>query len=128
VVVLFYFDFRICAYRSEVILDHLNPYWKPFTLGLEELCYANLNHPLRITVYDHEENGKHRLIGSCETTVPLLQQHISQRGNADRELAYKLFKEQEDLRRSTNRDPKVRGLIVVLQAEMHSVEDVMEEL
>lgn len=100
---------RDCVYRSEHIYNHLNPYWKPFSIGLEELCYCDVTWPLRITVKDWQSGGRHRIIGEFETTLQTLQEHRAIRGNADRETAFELFK--EDHLTSL-------GLIVVVQAEV----------
>lgn len=51
------------VYRSETITDNLNPMFKPKTLSLEELCYCDLDCPLRISIFDWEKNAKHKLIG-----------------------------------------------------------------
>ena len=96
-------------YRSAYITDNLNPYFKQHTLSLEELCYCDLEWPLRITIYDWNKNGKHRNIGKFEANVKELQSRESRNGNADREVAFELFKE--------GRDTK-RGLIVVLKADV----------
>lgn len=78
-------------------------------MSLEELCYCDLDWPLRITILDWQGNGKHRIIGTFETTVRNLVERISVHGNADRENAYELFKE--------NRTTK-RGLVVILKAHI----------
>jgi hypothetical protein len=95
------------VYRSEHIENNLNPYWKPINIGLEELCYGKLDWPLRISVLDHNENGKHTVIGEFETTIGELQERISIKGNADREQAIPLGVEGKF---------KTYGLLCVLKA------------
>jgi Ca2+-dependent lipid-binding protein len=94
-------------YRSEIIQDHLNPYWEPFLL--QHVTADPLHTIVRIRVYD--DNGKHKapkLIGECETTFEQLSQQLSQRGNADREKAMPLYR--------NGKTEKTRGWLVVLQA------------
>jgi C2 domain len=97
------------VYRSEHIDDNLNPYWQPTDIGLEELCYGDLEWPLKVSVFDHEKNGKHRLIGEFETSVTDLQTRKAVRGNADREQAILLSVEEKF---------KTYGLLCVLKAEV----------
>jgi len=68
-----------------------------------------LDWPLKVTVYDHEGNGKHRPIGQFETTLSMMQRRISVMGNADREQAFEIFAEGIN---------KTRGLVVVLKADI----------
>jgi hypothetical protein len=95
------------VYRSEAIDNNLNPYWRPTDIGLEELCYGKMDWPLKITVFDHNENGKHRVIGEFETTIGELQERLSIKGNADREQAIPLGLEGKF---------KTYGLLCVLKA------------
>lgn len=95
------------VYRSEPVENNLNPYWRPTTIGLEELCYGKLDWPLKITVFDHNDNGVHRIIGEFETTIAELQDRIAIKGNADREQAIPLSKEGKF---------KTYGLLCVLKA------------
>jgi Ca2+-dependent lipid-binding protein len=97
-------------YRSESIDDNLNPYWKPAYIGLEELCYGKLDWPLKISVFDHNDNGKHTLIGEFETTIADLQERLSIKGNADREQAIPLGLESKY---------KTYGLLCVLEASVN---------
>jgi hypothetical protein len=87
----------------------LNPFWQPLTLNLEELCYGDISWPVKISVYDHQPSGKHRLIGEFETCIQELMQRIGLRGNADREMAFEIFSEGKS---------ETRGLICVLQADL----------
>lgn len=91
-------------------MDSLNPFFNMATLSLEELCYCDLEWPLRIEIFDWNSNGKHRNIGKFETNVKTLQSRVSVNGNADRESAFELFKE--------GRETK-RGLVVILAADVH---------
>ena len=57
---------------------------------IEKLCYGDLDRELKITVLDHDNNGKHDVIGEYLTTVAALQDLVSYKGNADREKAVKI--------------------------------------
>ena len=104
-------------YRSEHIDDHLNPFWEEFTIGLEELCYCDLEWPLKVTVYDWEKSGKHRPIGEFEVTAQKLMERIAVKGNADREQAFELVLDEK---------AKLKGLVCVLKAEL-KLEDTEEQ-
>ena len=100
-------------FRSQYINDHLNPLWDEFTLSLEELCYGDVNWPMKVTVYDYNRNGVHKEIGVFETSIHEMSQRVAIRGNADREVAFELLK--EDTNTNT---AKTSGLVVVLQTEI----------
>ena len=104
---------RNTVFRSQYITDHLNPLWDEFTLSLEELCYGDVNWPMKITVFDYNSNGVHKEIGLVETSIHEMSQRVAIRGNADREVAFELLK--EDTNTNT---AKTRGLVVVLQADI----------
>ena len=97
------------VYRSEHIMDNLNPFWKPTLIGLEELCYGDLDWPLKITIWDYNANGKHDRIGKFETTVKGLQERVCVKGNADRDQAILLTVEGKS---------KTYGLVCVLTAKV----------
>ena len=103
------------VYRSEYIENNLNPYWRPTTIGLEELCYGNLDWPLKIAFFDYNDNGVHRKIGEFLTTIADLQSHIAIKGNADREKTKSITKEGKT---GTDGQEKVYGLVCVLVASL----------
>jgi len=82
---------------------------EPFSIGLEELCYCDLNWPLRIAVFDWEKSGDHRRIGEFEVTTNKLIERIGIRGNADRKQAFELVLDEK---------AKLKGLLCVLKAEV----------
>jgi len=57
------------AHRSKEIRDNLNPEWNEDILDVDTLCGGDLNSPFILGVYDHENNGNHKLMGQIETTV-----------------------------------------------------------
>ena len=60
---------RNTVYRSPNIMDNLNPFFSQHIMLLEELCYCDLEWPLRITILDWEESGNHRVIGMVSHKV-----------------------------------------------------------
>ena len=94
------------VYRSETIHDNLNPFWKEGSISLEELCYNDLDWPLRISIWDWQKKGKHREIGELETNIAELKAHLALKGNADRENAIEMTK---------IGGTKTNGLLVVLK-------------
>lgn len=109
---------RNVVHRSEYIDNHLNPYWKPASLSVEELCYGDLDCPLKVTVFDYQKDGKHRKIGEVETTLQGLMDRVAIRGNADRERGFRLFKEDQETVNRGLSEMKTRGLLIVLKAEL----------
>lgn len=97
--------------RTKHIPNHLNPYWEEYSIDLEKLCYCNLSHPLRIMVKDWQSSGNHRLIGQFDATAEILSKQVGVKGNADRDMAFKIFEGDNNINES-------RGLICVLKADI----------
>lgn len=57
------------VFTSNVIENQLDPEWEPSELDIREICKAGLDEAVRVVVFDHENSGKHQLIGFFETTV-----------------------------------------------------------
>jgi hypothetical protein len=57
------------VYRSNHIMNNLNPAWNEDTMELSDLCLGDLDTPLLISVFDFEKSGKHVPMGKAETTV-----------------------------------------------------------
>ena len=100
----------ITAYRTEHVLENLNPVFKEFDLPVEALCYCNEEWPLRLVVWDWQKNGKHRTLGYCETSLKDLRYKEAKGGNADRSSALPI---------SIEGAATTIGLIVVLKADVH---------
>ena len=56
------------VYRSEVIWNNLNPKWKQFRIGLQQLCDGDLNRNLKLECFQCGEDGDN-FIGSVVTNV-----------------------------------------------------------
>ena len=68
---------------------------------------------LKISIYDWEKDGKHRLLGTSVTTTNNLMKQETNRGNADRSKALEIVDE----------DGKISGTIVILKAQMRSSDE-----
>lgn len=105
------------VYRSKYINNHLNPYWKEFTIDLETLCYQNMAHPLQIKVLDWNANGKYREIGKFECVLPQLRDNVARRGNADRLRAFPLTASL-DARAAVGSEDISFGMICILKCDV----------
>jgi len=72
--------------RSKRIPHTLNPRWKPTEIALDRLCDNDRNRAVRITVLDHERNGKHQFIGSVEATVNTLLAAVTFANDAQKDV------------------------------------------
>ncbi len=97
--------------RSDYKKDHLNPYWDPFKIDLEELCNCDLKNLVKISLYDWENSQKHKLVGSVEITVDKLIKRKTSRGNADKESAIKIRSTEDGTRGPV-------AYLVVLKADL----------
>lgn len=57
------------VHRSSYIKNDLNPDWQEEILDLNNLCNGNLDELIILSVYDHEGDGKHELMGEVQTSV-----------------------------------------------------------
>mmetsp|Transcript_12511 Transcript_12511/g.29865 ORF Transcript_12511/g.29865 Transcript_12511/m.29865 type:complete len:906 (+) Transcript_12511:110-2827(+) len=57
------------VYRSEHVMNNLNPNWKGIDIPVEKLCNGDKEQPLQISVYDWEKSGKHQTMGKCQTST-----------------------------------------------------------
>eukprot|EP00977_Amphora_coffeiformis_P010847 scaffold2541_cov175-Amphora_coffeaeformis.AAC.3 len=59
-------------YRSDPVMDDLEPAWDEATIELSHLCGGDFDLPILVKIFDHERSGKHILMGKFETTVNML--------------------------------------------------------
>ena len=64
-------SFDIFVYRSDWISNNLNPQWDSTLIDTNILFKNNANAMFRISVYDHESDGKHDLIGVSTTSFSI---------------------------------------------------------
>jgi Copine/C2 domain len=57
------------VYRSEPIMNNLNPIWPEGTIDVVRLCHGDLHKPILLEVLDWDKKGKHTLLGKFETSV-----------------------------------------------------------
>ena len=82
------------VYRSKHIASNLNPEWETATISVNRLCPGNLDAPILIAVFDWEKSGKHRSMGSFETTVNALLKSVVPGGKSgDMTKTYTLMKD-----------------------------------
>ncbi|KAK1885473.1 Copine-3 [Dissostichus eleginoides] len=62
------------AHRTEVVINTLNPTWRPFRIPLPALCGGDVERPIKVDCYDYNSNGSHDFIGCFETTLAQIQQ------------------------------------------------------
>ena len=48
--------------------NDLSPKWEPATIDVNVLCNGNLDRRIKISIFDHESDGKHEKMGSFETS------------------------------------------------------------
>jgi len=60
---------RQIIYRSEVIMNDLNPKWKAVSISLNDFCDDRRDQNLLFTFKDWEKNGKHQPLGIFEASV-----------------------------------------------------------
>ena len=97
------------VYRSEFVMDHINPMWDPCRIDMMILCGGDLTRRLEIRVYDWEKYGDHRLIGVVKTNAKeMIDLSDNIHGNGDLSSSMQL----------TNKinPSKAMGAIVVLKA------------
>ncbi|XP_077576243.1 copine-4 [Stigmatopora nigra] len=56
------------VYRTETVMNNLNPVWNTFKVSLNSLCNGDHQRKLQCTVWDWDSNGKHDYIGEFEAT------------------------------------------------------------
>uniref|UniRef100_A0A7S1YTB7 C2 domain-containing protein n=1 Tax=Trieres chinensis TaxID=1514140 RepID=A0A7S1YTB7_TRICV len=78
------------VYTSEVIKNHRNPFWDEVSIDLKDLCDHDVMKPMRVLVHDWGRWGS-RIIGSFETNVAELMDHVAIRGNADWERSFPIY-------------------------------------
>jgi len=57
------------VHESEIIMDNLNPIWKPFKIMDYKLCGADHHKTFKIECWDWEKDKNYQYIGACELTL-----------------------------------------------------------
>lgn len=56
------------VHRTEVVMNNLNPVWKPFQINMQAFGGSNVETIILVTCFDHESDGDHDFIGEFTTT------------------------------------------------------------
>lgn len=104
------------VYRSETILNKLDPDWNMATLQLSTLCGGNLDLPIKVTIFDHENSGKHEYMGEFETTVHGLVAACTN-GAEDNSKAITVQKR-----------GKAAGVVYILKADVSGTDDLEQRM
>eukprot|EP00095_Tigriopus_kingsejongensis_P003219 snap_masked-scaffold699_size109694-processed-gene-0.13 protein:Tk03219 transcript:snap_masked-scaffold699_size109694-processed-gene-0.13-mRNA-1 annotation:"PREDICTED: copine-8" len=62
------------VHRTEMMKNNLNPTWAMFKIAIRDLCNADYDKPIKLTVYDYDKSDKHEIIGSSMVTLNQLKQ------------------------------------------------------
>lgn len=57
------------VWKSETIMNNLDPRWRATTLSVQTLCNGNLSRLLKFECMDWEKSGRHQLIGVATMTA-----------------------------------------------------------
>lgn len=55
--------------KTEPVKGTQSPSWQPFTIRATTLCNGDFERTIKIDCYDHRNNGNHKLIGTCYTSL-----------------------------------------------------------
>lgn len=69
-------------FRSEVVMNNLNPRWNRINVSLSALCNGDIYRPILFEVFDYDGDGGHDHIGSCKASL----NDLLESGGAGKEL------------------------------------------
>merc|ERR1712048_1182540 len=72
------------VYRSNVIKKNLNPEWEEFSVPL--WAANDADEPIQISIYDHDYDGGHDLIGHVTSTLRELKARMSTVAHSDKDV------------------------------------------
>lgn len=59
----------IPVFKTEVVMNSLNPSWRPIVTSMQRLCNGDPYRPVLLECFDWDKDGSHDLIGTCRTTL-----------------------------------------------------------
>ena len=62
-------EFESVYCRLKILQDNPNPDWPPVKISSNKLCNGDYDRPLKVQVFDFDNDGKHDFIGEFFTTV-----------------------------------------------------------
>eukprot|EP00984_Skeletonema_dohrnii_P009320 scaffold3561_cov104-Skeletonema_dohrnii-CCMP3373.AAC.3 len=57
------------VYRSEHVVNNLNPDWKAASIDVNALCDGDLKREIKLAIFDYERKGENKPLGAFYTTV-----------------------------------------------------------
>ena len=57
------------VFKTEVVMNNLNPTFKAAVLTMQRLCNGDPYRPLQVECFDWDKDGSHELIGACSTSL-----------------------------------------------------------
>ena len=57
------------VWKSDVVMNNLNPTWKPAMLSVKTLANGDPDRPLRLEIYDWDRDGSHDSLGFVECSL-----------------------------------------------------------
>ncbi|XP_055298089.1 copine-9-like [Sitodiplosis mosellana] len=58
--------------KTAPVLSTQHPTWRPITIKATTLCNGDPDRTIKLDVYDHRNNGSHKLIGTCHSSLSRL--------------------------------------------------------
>lgn len=105
-------------------MDNLNPTWPEVVIDVLSLGDGNLNHPIRIMIYDHEKKGDHEFIGDIQLSVNRLID-ASTEGVVDKKRALPITQHKSKGHKAKD---VFSGKLLVLEAHVSGVSDNFDEM
>ncbi|EGR30079.1 hypothetical protein IMG5_142720 [Ichthyophthirius multifiliis] len=60
---------QFLSHETEVIMDNLNPIWKPFEITGQKLYNGDKYRPIKLECWDWQKNQNHQFIGECQFSI-----------------------------------------------------------
>eukprot|EP00752_Nemacystus_decipiens_P006392 g5760.t1 len=100
------------VHKSEVVMNDLSPLWKPQNISVQALCNGDYLRPLRLEVWDWDQDGGHDCMGRLMTSL----QGLLEGQGREMELEH------------PKKNKKGKGEIRVEHAEIHKQPTLLEYL
>lgn len=81
--------------KSEVVSSTQNPKWKPLTIKGRTLCNGDNDRTIKIDCYDSRNDGDHKLIGTCQTSLRTLKKGANRVGEDNQYILRKSLNSKE---------------------------------
>ncbi|XP_037031089.1 copine-8-like [Bradysia coprophila] len=81
--------------KTEVVSSTQNPRWKPLTIRGRTLCNGDNDRTIKIDCFDSRNDGDHKLIGTCQTSLRTLKKGAGRVGEDNQYLLRKTMNSKE---------------------------------